>query len=530
MCFSKYCLLWALTTVYDFFEITGLLYMSRMSSKVEQTTYDDFLKMTKSELEDFLAPRNLSCSGSKRELIARAFTAWELKIPIRISDEELQAKLRDEYNNRLKKHNLKDPKVYQESDWKKDVSQWPLVDLGKIFEYILDNREFGSDYIGKYKTQKAYSYFKSGFVSCIECVVDPELNGTILLRARVTPSQSVRDIPREIWIAAKASGQTLTAWCSCTAGYGQTCNHVISVLYKVEFAISNEYNEPSCTEKSSKWNDQTYRQVQPKKIKEMDIRSDNRLTNTDYDGRQTKRMSKLNFDPRRAGEDSVNETAIGSFLTGLSKISPQSVLFTGLSYQIGSQSLKQLPPTLIETAEMITAKGGATCDEDETRQFFETIKLDDGQVKKIEETTRAQRDSEDWKNQRLGRITASMCHTVHTKVKSMLRKPTKKQKVSPLVAEIVYGGPALDHLEAIKWGVEHEQDAKEAFYRSVSPNHRNFSIKQCGLHVHKDMPYIAASPDGIAVCDCCDRSVIEFKCPFKIKGKTVHEAYTGVSQ
>ena len=80
--------------------------MSRMSSKVEQTTYDDFLEMTKSELEDFLAPRNLSCSGSKRELVARAFTAWGLKIPIRISDEELQAKLRDEYNNRLKKHNM----------------------------------------------------------------------------------------------------------------------------------------------------------------------------------------------------------------------------------------------------------------------------------------------------------------------------------------------------------------------------------------------------------------------------------------
>ena len=39
------------------------------------------------------------------------------------------------------------------------------------------------------------------------------------------------------------------------------------------------------------------------------------------------------------------------------------------------------------------------------------------------------------------------------------------------------------------------------------------------------MPFIAASPDGIAVCDCCDRSVIEFKCPFKIRGKTVHEAY-----
>ena len=108
----------------------------------------------------FLAPRNLSCTGSKRELVAQAFTAWELQIPKIISDEEIQAKLREEYNNRLKKHDLKDPKIHHESAWKKDMSQWPLVDLGKLFEYILDNREFGSDYIGKHKTQEAYSYFK----------------------------------------------------------------------------------------------------------------------------------------------------------------------------------------------------------------------------------------------------------------------------------------------------------------------------------------------------------------------------------
>ena len=51
------------------------------------------------------------------------------------------------------------------------------------------------------------------------------------------------------------------------------------------------------------------------KIKEMDIRTDNRLGNSDTEVRQTKRMSKLNFDPRRAGEDAVTPSAIGSFLT-----------------------------------------------------------------------------------------------------------------------------------------------------------------------------------------------------------------------
>ena len=103
----------------------------------------------------FLAPRNLSCTGSKRELVAQA---WELQIPKIISDEELQAKLREEYNNKLKKHDLKDPKIHHESTWKKDESQWPLVDLGKLFEYILDNREFGSDYIGKHETQNAFLF------------------------------------------------------------------------------------------------------------------------------------------------------------------------------------------------------------------------------------------------------------------------------------------------------------------------------------------------------------------------------------
>ena len=77
-----------------------------------------------------------------------------------------------EYERRLTTHGIQDPKGYPENSWKKDVSQWPPLDLGKLFEYILDNREFGNDYIGKYKTKKAFSYYKSGFVSAIESVVD----------------------------------------------------------------------------------------------------------------------------------------------------------------------------------------------------------------------------------------------------------------------------------------------------------------------------------------------------------------------
>ena len=33
-----------------------------------------------------------------------------------------------------------------------------------MFSYILKKRDFDADYTGKYKDQKAFSYFNSGFV------------------------------------------------------------------------------------------------------------------------------------------------------------------------------------------------------------------------------------------------------------------------------------------------------------------------------------------------------------------------------
>ena len=94
--------------------------------------------------------------------MARAFTAWELKLPIKSSYEELQVKLRVEYQRRLDLHNITDPKCYPANVWRKDVAQWLLLDLGKLFEYILENREFGNDYIGKYNIQKASYILRVG--------------------------------------------------------------------------------------------------------------------------------------------------------------------------------------------------------------------------------------------------------------------------------------------------------------------------------------------------------------------------------
>ena len=212
-------------------------------------------------------------------------------------------------------------------------------------------------------------------------------------------------------------------------------------------------------------------------------------------------------------------------MTFLSEKCPKSVIFTGLSYQIGSQLERQLPPTLIEVAEKVAAERKTETDADVTKKFFESAEVSHDQINKIEEASRGQSASEFWITQHKGRITASMCHTIYTKVKSIVRNPKKKQKTSPLVSQIVFGGPSLDHIEAVKWGREHEKEAREDFVRTRSPKHENFSVKTCGLFVHQDFSYIAASPDGIAQCECCEKHVVEFKCPFKIKGVSVDESF-----
>ena len=116
-------------------------------------------------VKDYLTGRGISTSSyTKIELVARAFSASEMDIPIIQSTEEQAQMLNEEYRKKLQDYNLLDPCKISNREKIDDVKLWPPVNLGNIFEYILSMREFNNEYIGKYKDQKAYSYFDSNFV------------------------------------------------------------------------------------------------------------------------------------------------------------------------------------------------------------------------------------------------------------------------------------------------------------------------------------------------------------------------------
>lgn len=154
---------------------------------------------------------------------------------------------------------------------------------------------------------------------------------------------------------AEQCGDIIVSWCSCTAGYVTTCNHVIAVLYKVEYAISNNFNQPSCTEVSCEWNSGTHKEVKPMRVANMDIRTDSTSSKSTGD-RQQASAFKGQFDPRRSCEREISSGDISTFLKGLGTVAPTAVIFTGFAHQLGSQQPSSLPPTIQETADMFAAQ------------------------------------------------------------------------------------------------------------------------------------------------------------------------------
>ena len=126
-------------------------------------------------------------------------------------------------------------------------------------------REFNNEYIGKYKDQKAYSYFDSNFVG--EVLIYKGNDYHILL-CNVRASMSTHN-DKELWIVVKPTGKIVTAWCSCMAGASRCCNHIIATLYKIEYANSNSFCSPSCTSMPCGWNQSTKKVIEPKRISEI---------------------------------------------------------------------------------------------------------------------------------------------------------------------------------------------------------------------------------------------------------------------
>ena len=62
----------------------------------------------------------------------------------------------------------------------------------------------------------------------------------------------------------------------------------------------------------------------------------------------------------------------------------------------------------------------------------------------------------------------------------------------------------------------------------MKERHVNFNVKECGIFVNQEYPWLHATPDFLCHCDCCGKGCGEIKCPYclKIKDLGFQEYFT----
>ena len=126
--------------------------------------HEHFFQLGMNCLLDYVS---VNKTGRKVELVAKAFAAFEIKLPIITLSEEQHKKLKLVYEYHFQKFKICDPLSIATSKRIDDILQGRHIDTRVVFAYTLKVNDYYLEHVGRCNDQKAYSYFDNGFVNSI---------------------------------------------------------------------------------------------------------------------------------------------------------------------------------------------------------------------------------------------------------------------------------------------------------------------------------------------------------------------------
>ena len=149
--------------------------------------------------------------------------------------------------------------------------------------------------------------------------------------------------------------------------------------------------------------------------------------------------------------------------------------------------------------------------------LLQLSRITQDQILELEKLTREQAICPLWFEHRRGRITGSIAH-------ELFRRKATTPPENLLRKIMGYDSKDLSKVKPIKWGTDNEDKARDQYVRIKSEEHESFECRHSGFLIDEKRPYIGASADGIATCNCCKPRVLEIKCPYKYKDVDPMEA------
>ena len=387
----------------------------------------------------------------------------------------------------------------------------PPIEQSDLFSYlVLHTSYYTNAQYKNYKSLEAYNQVVSGFVASVKGKI---VSGKHVVVAKVRHSQRMNDPLVDIWVIAEADGTILSGHClGCKAGLAESCSHIASALFYIE-CWTRINGKLACTQVKCTWLLPTYvSEVSYSRVKDIDFTSAKKLKeNLDNT------IDSLDEDVAPCAQDQPAQTTIPSRLAStadmdtlyetlnqcetkaavLSLIDPYADQFVAKIRNVPVISDLHEPSNLdLEYPELV-------------RKCVEVkIDISDEEIKIVEQDTRAQAKGSGFFRHRAGRIGASVsgaaCH-------SNLAQPSQS-----LIKSVCYPHLFKVNSKALNHGCKYEGYAIKAYEKHMQTSHVNFEIKQCGLFVNKDYPFLHATPDFLMSCDCCGLGCGEVKCPISI--------------
>lgn len=299
-----------------------------------------------------------------------------------------------------------------------------------------------------------------------------------LYRVKAKVLGSMRKILYTVVIAlSKHTGFVQNASCECKASSLGRCSHVAAVLFAINDCKDSGSNE-SCTSKPCTWNVGRKVGKNPKCI-----------TDTQYPNRKRKMSSVINFDPRPTlmRSTSVTHEERNNFVRELQTASyPGSSMWqTIIPMHYNDYSLSS------DERDLLRQKVGIICGNLMPSVYGITELC-------------PEQGNEAWFAERRLRVTASIAKSVVTASSNDVKANLVKGKLweSPVKAA------------SLEYGHANEAKARQSFEEKFP----NLTVRESGLWVNSEYPFLAASPDGLLYdIDLDSHGVLEIKCPMSLK-------------
>ncbi|XP_077058645.1 uncharacterized protein LOC143711198 [Siphateles boraxobius] len=434
--------------------------------------------------------------------------------------DKLNKEAKERYLEKIKAINGLDP--YEHKEWSTDLNKLPQTTFPDVFSYLVCGvSAYTFEQFRNYKSLEAHHHLTNGWVQDLE--IFKLKDQKTIVRTKVLHSQRLNEPPLKPWVILNTSGQVECAHCTCMAGIAESCTHVGALLFKIEVAVRIRGTK-TVTDVPAYW-------MMPSSVDKVQAEVGYKI---DFSSGAAKKRA---LDKCISGESTMSgiRTRVGctspcGHTTTLSNLSPlleilhthsKAVCLSGMEgyYQNYADPVK--PRVVPKSLQRLRDPGKDGCELPVLQQHCEglthMVAVAEAQAVAVEAQTRQQHLSPAWYTSRAGRITASNIHAV---VSTSVARPalsTVRRVCCP---------KKTASTAAIRWGIDHEEEARQTYVTLTASQHDNLKVEQCGFIINPSFPEVGASPDGLIHCTCCGKGCLEIKCTYKHQNNSILQACT----